>query len=162
MCSNSRSDFWAVAVVTADNSLASGPSVGTIVQRDVSQSDIDDAKNQRDQANEQAQEAASMVSQLSGEQDSLSGRLAELNAANEEQKAQYEQIAAQLEAALEAKAQALDEYISAQENLEAQELLFSQRVSVMFEYQNKSTLDVLLESDSIAGFYKYGSYYVNR
>ena len=47
----------------------------------------------------------------------------------------------------------MDDYIQAEENLEAQQLLFSERVSAMFEYQNKSTLEVLLESDNIAGFF---------
>ena len=40
-----------------------------------------------------------------------------------------------------------------QENLEKQQKLFSDRITVMFEYQNKSTLEVLLESNSIAGFF---------
>jgi murein DD-endopeptidase MepM/ murein hydrolase activator NlpD len=62
-------------------------------------------------------------------------------------------IYGQLEAALEEKAKALDEFIVAQENLEAQQKVFTDRVTVMFEYQNKSTLEVLLESDSIAGFF---------
>ena len=72
---------------------------------------------------------------------------------SEEQRAQYEVIAAQLAAALVAKTEALDQYIQAQENLEATEQMFQERLSVMFEYQNKSTLEVLLESDSLAGFF---------
>ena len=37
--------------------------------------------------------------------------------------------------------------------LEKQQKLFTERITIMFEYQNKSTLEVLLESDSIAGFF---------
>ena len=58
-----------------------------------------------------------------------------------------------MEAALEEKAHALDEFLEAQENLETQQKIFTDRVTVMFEYQNKSTLEVLLESDSLAGFF---------
>jgi|GEM_PF-256655 len=119
----------------------------------VEQEDIDNAKNQRDQARAQASEAASKVAALSGEVSSLNSELAELNQLSEEQKAQYEIICEQLEAALEAKALALEAYIQAEENLEEQQQLFEDRISVMFEYQNKSTLEILLESDSIAGFF---------
>ena len=54
---------------------------------------------------------------------------------------------------MDEKAQALDEYIEAQEHLEQQQKLFTDRITIMFEYQNKSTLEVLLESDSLAGFF---------
>ena len=124
-----------------------------IIYNKVSKQDIEDAKKKRDDAKADAQKAANMVSQLEDKRDELNGELERLNAANEEQKAQYVIIAGQLEAALEEKAKALDEYILAQENLEYQQELFTNRVSIMFEYQNKSTLEVLLESDSIAGFF---------
>ena len=133
--------------------IAGGMTTGSIVLREVSQSDIDQARQDRDNARSQAQHASEMVDQLRSQRNRLTGELADLNEANEAQKAQYELIAAQLEAALEAKAQALDEYIQAEENLAQQELLFQERVSVMFEYQNKSTLEVLLESDNLAGFF---------
>ena len=119
----------------------------------VTKADIEDAKKKRDDAKADAQKAANMVAQLEDKRDELNGELDRLNAANEEQKAQYAIIAGQLEAALEEKAKALDEYILAQENLEYQQELFTNRVSIMFEYQNKSTLEVLLESDSLAGFF---------
>jgi len=119
----------------------------------VSKDDIQNAKNKRDAARAEAQRAADTISQLEDKKTDLQGELAKLNAASEEQRAQYEIIYAQLEAALEEKANALDEFIEAQENLEQQQKLFTDRITVMFEYQNKSTLEVLLESDSIAGFF---------
>ncbi len=115
--------------------------------------ELEERRNERDAAVAQAQAAASMVSSLAGEANALSGELAELNQLSEEQRAQYEVIAAQLAAALVAKTEALDAYIQAQENLEATETMFQERLSVMFEYKNKSTLEVLLESDSLAGFF---------
>ncbi|MBR1796803.1 MAG: peptidoglycan DD-metalloendopeptidase family protein [Clostridiales bacterium] len=117
------------------------------------QEELEERRNQRDQAIADAQAAASMVSALAGQANALSGELAELNDLSEEQRAQYEVISAQLAAALVAKTEALDAYIDAQENLAATELMFQERLSVMFEYQNKSTLEVLLESDSLAGFF---------
>jgi len=117
------------------------------------QEELEERRNERDQAVANAQAAADMVASLAGERNALSGELAELNQLSEEQRAQYEVIAAQLAAALVAKTEALDAYIQAQDNLAATEQMFQERLSVMFEYQNKSTLEVLLESDSIAGFF---------
>ena len=150
--------FLACILATASSSWLSSKNVVAlggipIITNKVSKSDIEDAKKKRDEAQKAAQNAANMVSQLEDRRSELQGELAKLNAANEEQKAQYVVIAGQLEAALEEKAKALDEYIQAQENLEYQQQLFTNRISVMFEYQNKSTLEVLLESDSIAGFF---------
>ena len=117
------------------------------------QDELEERRNEREAAVAQAQAASSRVAALAGQASALSGELAELNQLSEEQREQYETISAQLAAALVAKTEALDAYIDAQENLEATELLFQERLSVMFEYQNKSALEVLLESDSIAGFF---------
>ncbi|MCR5329244.1 MAG: peptidoglycan DD-metalloendopeptidase family protein [Saccharofermentans sp.] len=124
-----------------------------IITNAVTQEDIDEAKKKRDEARAEAEEAADKVDQLRDQRDELNGELARLNEANEEQKAQYAIIYEQLQAALEEKAKALDEFLVAQENLEYQQKLFTDRITIMFEYQNKSTLEVLLESDSIAGFF---------
>ena len=123
------------------------------IVNEVTKKDIEDAKKKRDDAKNQAKAAAEKISQLEDQRDDLQGELAKLNAASEEQRAQYEIIYGQLQAALEEKAKALDEFIEAQENLEYQQQLFTDRITIMFEYQNKSTLEVLLESDSIAGFF---------
>ena len=124
-----------------------------IITNAVTKQDIEDAKKKRDNALAEAAEASDKIDELNDQKDQLTGELERLNEANEEQKAQYAIIYAQLEAALEEKAKALDEFIVAQENLEAQQKLFTDRITIMFEYQNKSTLEVLLESDSIAGFF---------
>lgn len=124
-----------------------------IITNAVTKQDIENAKKKRDEARAQAEKASNMVSDLKDQRSELNGELEKLNAANEEQKAQYVIIAGQLEAALEEKAAALDEFIVAQENLETQQKLFTDRITVMFEFQNKSTLEVLLESENIAGFF---------
>lgn len=124
-----------------------------IITNAVTKEDIENAKKKRDNARAEADAASEKVSQLKDKRDDLKGELAKLNAANEEQRAQYEIIYGQLQAALEEKAKALDEFLEAQENLEDQQKLFTDRITIMFEYQNKSTLEVLLESDSLAGFF---------
>ena len=124
-----------------------------IIVNKVTVEDINNAKKKRDAAKEDAKKAKQKIADLKNQKQQISGELSKLNQANAEQKAQYELIASQLEAALDEKAAALDEYIEAQENLEKQQKLFTDRITIMFEYQNKSTLEVLLESDSIAGFF---------
>lgn len=119
----------------------------------VTQEDIDRAKRERDYARNQANNVRSRISTLNGRQTELNNELADLNLMSDEQKAQYQIIAGQLEAALEAKQAALERFIAAQENLEDRQEQFANRVNAMFEFQNKSTLEVLLESDSIAGFF---------
>ena len=118
-----------------------------------SEEDLEARRNERDQALAQAQAATQRVNELSAQRDALNGELAELNEQNEQMQAEYELIASQYAAALIAKAEALDRYVEAQDNLAATEQMFCDRVSVMFEYQNQSPLEILLESDSIAGFF---------
>lgn len=137
--------------LTAERVVAVG-GVPIIVNK-VTKEDIDNAKKKRDTAKKDAEEAKKKIAQLKTQKTELTGELSKLNEASEEQKAQFELISSQLQTALDEKANALDEYIEAQENLEAQQVKFAERISIMFEYQNKSTLEVLLESNSIAGFF---------
>ena len=121
--------------------------------RYASEEEVEQRRRERDAALAEASAAAAQVSALSEESATLTGELANLNALNEEQLQMYEIISAQYAAALVAKAEALDRYVAAQEDLAAKQLQFSERLSVMFEYQNKSTLEILLSSDNIAGFF---------
>jgi len=123
------------------------------IQREASQEDLDERRNERDAALAQAQAATARVNDLSSQRAELNGQLDELNAQDELLQAEYELIASEYAAALVAKAEALDRYVKSQENLAATEQMFSERVSVMFEYQNKSILEILLESDSLVGFF---------
>ncbi|MBR3462427.1 MAG: peptidoglycan DD-metalloendopeptidase family protein [Clostridiales bacterium] len=145
-------------ITTASSSWLSSERVFAVggipyIVNEVTKKDIEDAKKKRDEAKNQAKAASDKIAQLEDQRDDLQGELAKLNQASEEQRAQYEIIYGQLQAALEEKAKALDEFIQAQENLEYQQQLFTDRITIMFEYQKKSTLEVLLESDSIAGFF---------
>ncbi len=115
--------------------------------------DIEDARREREEARQKAEEASAQVEQLKGKKEDLSGELAELQGLSDAQMEQYEEISEDLAAALIAKQEALDEYLQSQENLLAKREQYAERISVMFEYENKSTLEILLDSDSIAGFF---------
>jgi len=128
-------------------------SPSSYVRAETTSESIADAKKKKEEAQTQIDEAQAKVEALSGQTDQLSADLAYLNGLSEEQKAQYKQISADLEAALVAKQTALDLYLASQATLDAKRLEYSKRMSVMFEYQNKSTLEILLESDSLAGFF---------
>lgn len=118
-----------------------------------SQEELEEARRQRDAALAQASAAASMVSELSSERSALNSELQALNEEQAAQQLEYELIASQYAAALIAKAEALERYVQAQDDLAATQKLFEDRVATMFEYQNKSILEVLLESNSLAGFF---------
>ncbi|MBQ4271846.1 MAG: peptidoglycan DD-metalloendopeptidase family protein [Clostridiales bacterium] len=115
--------------------------------------DLETARNDRADAEAAAADARAQADSLQGQKDQLTGELAELQGLSDEQWEQYQIIAQQYALALEAKVEAYDTYLDAQDNLEETKEMFSERVSTMFEYRNKSTLEVLLESDSIAGFF---------
>ena len=127
--------------------------VRAAVTMDKTADNIDDVKDKKKEAEEQINEAQDKVSDLKAQTDDLSNDLSYLNQLSDEQKAQYEKIAGELEAALVAKQDALNLYLESQNNLEQKKKEYSERMSVMFEYQNKSTLEILLESDSLAGFF---------
>lgn len=119
----------------------------------VTKKDIEDAKKKRDETKKKVKSAAQKIYELKNKKKQVNYELIALNDANDEQRAQYAEIAASLQAALEARVKALDDYIKAEENLEKRTEEFQNRVSVMFQYQNKSMFEVLLESDSLAGFF---------
>ena len=85
-----------------------------IIVNKVTVEDINNAKKKRDAAKEEAKKAKQKISDLKNQKEQITGELSKLNQANAEQKAQYELIASQLQAALDEKAAALDEYIEAQ------------------------------------------------
>ena len=145
--------FGSVGLIKSKSARADADLFKIARDETVSKDDIDNAKKARDDARRRARNASKKVKALSSQESELSAELKKLTQLSDEQKAQYEIISGQLSAALDAKALALDAYILAEENLTTQQKLFEERVSVMFEHQNKSTLEILLESDSVAGFF---------
>ena len=120
---------------------------------EVSQEDVDQKKKERDKALQDAANYSMQAETLRTEEGELKGELSKLNGLSEEQNKQYQEISMELAAARLEKAEALNEYVKSQENLKDTKEMFSGRVAVMFEYQNKSTLEVLLESENLAGFF---------
>ena len=132
---------------------AAAPDMATVQISNVTKKDIEDAKKKRDETKKKAKSAASKVDVLKNKKKNLNYELMALNDANDEQLKQYTEISESLQAALDARVQALDDYIKAEENLVNRTEEFQKRVSVMFQFQNKSMFEVLLESDSLAGFF---------
>jgi len=142
---------FALLTVTFGEFMPSVPSVRVYAASTADS--IADAKKKKQEAQTQIDEAQAKVDALSGQTDQLSADLTYLNDLSDEQKIQYEQISADLEAALVAKQAALDVYLDSEATLSAKKTEYSERMGIMFEYQNKSALEILLESDSLAGFF---------
>lgn len=115
--------------------------------------DIEDAKKDKKETEEAIDEAEDKIDALAEEVETLTGELAVLNGLSEEQLAQYLELTEDLAAALIAKKAAIVLYLDSQETLEIKTAEYSERIGVMFEFQNKSTLEILLESDNLAGFF---------
>ncbi len=139
--------------------LVSGATLGfstpsaDILRADSTTDSINDAKEKKEAAQEEIDQAQEKIEALSGEADQLSADLAYLGDLSEEQKAQYLIIAEDLQNALLAKQAAIDIYVQSQEDLTAKKTEYTERISTMFEYQNKSILEILLESENLAGFF---------
>ena len=141
------------SAIKSVNAKAAAPDMASVKLSNVTKKDIEEAKKKRDETKKKAQSAASKVKSLKNKKKQVNYELMALNDANDEQRAQYAEISASLQAALEARVKALDDYINAEENLVKRTEEFQNRVSVMFQFQNKSMFEVLLESDSLAGFF---------
>lgn len=115
--------------------------------------DIEDAKKDKKETEEAIDEAENKIEKLAEEVETLTGELEVLNGLSEEQLAQYLELTEDLAAALIAKKEAIIVYLDSQETLKVKTEEYSERISVMFEFQNKSTLEILLESDNLAGFF---------
>lgn len=135
------------------NTTATAADMAVVSFNNVTKKEIEDAKKKREETKKKAKSAASKVYELRNKKKQVNNELIALNDANDEQRAQYAEIAESLQAALDARVEALDNYIAAGENLEKREEEFQKRVSVMFQFQNKSMFEVLLESNSLAGFF---------
>jgi len=115
--------------------------------------DIEDAKKDKKETEEAIDEAENKIEKLADEVEALTGELAVLNGLSEEQMTQYLELTEDLAAALIAKKAAIVVYLDSQETLKIKTAEYSARISVMFEFQNKSTLEIMLESDNLAGFF---------
>lgn len=143
--------FLAVLFVCLSSPLAASPTFLNVSF--VTAEDIEDAKKEKAETEAKIEEAKKTVEALNGDVDELSLELANLQGLSDEQWTQYREIAEELATALIAKNAAIDAYLESQETLEIKKAEYSERISVMFEFQNKSTLEILLESENLAGFF---------
>ena len=100
------------------NTTATAADMAVVSFNNVNKKEIEDAKKKREETRKKAKSAASKVYELKNKKKQVNYELMALNDANDEQRAQYAEISESLQAALEARVKALDEYITAGENLE--------------------------------------------
>ena len=123
------------------------------VTAESTQEQLSNAKSLKASTQEQIDAAQSQINALSGEVGTLSGELSELSNMNEAQRRMYSQIASDMQMALQEQQKALDMYLKSLENLNQQQLEYSERMGTMIEYKGKSTIEVFLSSDSLSGFF---------
>ena len=125
----------------------------SVVYAASTQEQLQNAKAQKAAAQEKIAAAQAQIGALSGVVSDLSSELADLSSLNDEEKKLYAQIAGQMQFALQEQQKAFDMYMKSLENLDQQQLEYSQRMGVLIEYKNKSVLEVLLSSDNLTSFF---------
>lgn len=91
--------------------------------------------------------------QLNKSKNNLSGELAWLNDRTDEQKEIYVAKSEQLQAALAELNEAYADYIQSEQDLEAKQQQYVQRLQVMYEHRKQSMLEFFLEAKSLQGFF---------
>lgn len=114
---------------------------------------LQEAKTRQAQLDAEKARLAKQNKELSNKVNKLSGDLAWLNSRSEEQKALYAQKTLELEAAVDELKSAYDAYVAAEADVAAKKVQYAARVKTMFEHQNRSILEVFLESKSLQGFF---------
>ena len=115
--------------------------------------ELEDARKRKEETETEIAKARENVAALSGDVNALQGELAELAALDAEQKAEYARISAELEAVLQVQQASIDDYVASLENLETKTVEYSKRIGLLMEYSQKSTLEILLSSTSLSGFF---------
>lgn len=110
-------------------------------------------KAQKSTLEAQLSEVQTRVETLETRSQALRDQLAALQADGAAMQAEYDQLTAELDAARSAMDAAVQASEAAVQRVAEQQAAFDLRLSTMFEYRGKSTLEVLLESDSLDGFF---------
>ncbi len=93
------------------------------------------------------------VSSLKQKKSEIDAELKELEAAGKAKQEEYDQVVAEMEAATKVMEEAVAASEAAMENVRVQQSAYETRLTTMFQYRNRSTLEILLASDSIEGFF---------
>lgn len=114
---------------------------------------IQQAMEEQAMAQEAIDAIAAEAAQLAGTVDTYSGNLSWLNSKSREEQQQYEQLLAEQNAALQELEQAYQDYLDSEAELAEREIQYRDRLQAMFEFREKSALEVFLESDNLQGFF---------
>ena len=114
---------------------------------------VQQAMADQDANQERLAKIGEQEAQMTGTVNQYSGELAWLNTKNAEQVAEYKVLVAANEAALKAVDEALAAFLASEEVLKVKEAEYRVRLQVMFEYRDKSVLEVFLESGNLQSFF---------
>ncbi|HEY5467340.1 MAG TPA: peptidoglycan DD-metalloendopeptidase family protein [Clostridia bacterium] len=114
---------------------------------------IQEAMAGQDANQAQLAKIGAQKAQMAGTVNQYVGELAWLNTLNAQQAAKYAVLLAEKEAALKTVDEAFSALLASQEELQIKEAEYRDRLQVMFEYRNKSVLEVFLESGNLQGFF---------
>lgn len=123
-----------------------------ITPQSVHASSLDDLKAEKARIASEIETAKSDLAQLEADSNSLQERLQGLFNEQMVQQEQYDRLLVELETAKKNLEAAIKVHQDAVEDLNQKQLEYENRITSMFRIRNKSTLEVLLESDSMEGF----------
>ncbi len=101
----------------------------------------------------QLSEIQKEVESLEKKNENLGEQLIDLQQQGKAMESEYEQLNSEMNLASEVMQTAVDESAQAIEEVKRQQKAYEDRIVVLFQYQKKSTLEVLLESNSLNGFF---------
>ena len=113
----------------------------------------EELKSGKTQLENELQAVREEVAALEDRNSSLQSQLSDLQDEGKAMQEEYDQLSDEMNRATEYMADAVTASQEAVANVAAQQEAYEERIVNLFQYRNKSTLEVLLESDSIEGFY---------
>lgn len=114
---------------------------------------LDDLKAEKARIATEIEDAKNALAQLESDSAGLQARLEGLNSEQLVQQEQYERLLLELETAKANLAAAIQVHYDAVQDLNQKQNEYESRITSLFRVRNKSTLEVLLESDSMEGFF---------
>ncbi len=119
----------------------------------ISAATLDDLKAEKERLAAEIEGARNDLVQLETDSAGLQARLEALNSEQMMQQEQYEQLLLELETAKKNLEAAIQVHYDAVQDLNQKQAEYEARITSLFRVRNKSTLEVLLESDSMEGFF---------
>ncbi|MGI6545011.1 MAG: peptidoglycan DD-metalloendopeptidase family protein [Fastidiosipilaceae bacterium] len=114
---------------------------------------VDSFNDEKNVLESQLSEIQKEVENLEKKNENLGEQLIELQQQGKAMESEYEQLNSEMNLASEVMQTAVDESVQAIEEVKKQQKAYEDRIVVLFQYQKKSTLEVLLESNNLNGFF---------